>query len=136
MKKILALTSVLSMAGCSTLMNGTSQEINVTTFTLQNSDIKVESSDTEYVDTLPATLHIYPSDKKLPLTITTLGECVQPNKVTLRKELADYYWLNALNGFGFFVDYATGAMWQYPESAQIEVHSKEYCVDKTASLNK
>jgi hypothetical protein len=53
----------------------------------------------------------------------------------LRKELADYYWLNIFNGVGFFVDYATGAMWKYPESAQIRTYRKDHCGETAASLN-
>ena len=92
-----------------------------------SSDIKVESSATKEIKTLPATIYIYPDDIKAAITITPVGDCIKSNHTILRKELATSYWLNVFNVVGFFIDYSTGAMWQYPESIKIGVYRKDHC---------
>lgn len=133
MKKVLTFIAILGLTGCSTILNGTNQEIKVTASNLGNGSIEVASSGTQYVETLPVLLQTHPSDKKTPITISTVGSCIHPNKIILRTQLSNYYWLNVLNGFGFFIDYATGSMWQYPETAKIEVRRKDYCQESPST---
>jgi len=109
------------------MFNGTSQTIKASTSSFQNSNIQVTSPTGQYVKSLPSELHIPPVEHKLPITVTTIGDCIKPNTVVVYKELADSYWLNILNGIGFFIDYATGAMWQYPESVKIGIYRKDHC---------
>jgi len=127
MKKVLSFIVMFGLTGCSTMFNGTNQKINVTATNLDSENIKVTSSNIQYIETLPATLHTHPSDRKPPITISTIGDCINPGQIILRTKLADSYWLNVLNGIGFFIDFATGSMWQYPEAVQIEVRRKDYC---------
>jgi hypothetical protein len=129
MKKVLCFITIVGLTGCSTILNGTNQKISVTSTNHDSENIKVTSSNIEYIETLPATLHAHPGDRKAPITISTIGNCINHSQIILRTKLADSYWLNAFNGIGFFIDYATGSMWQYPETAQIEVRRKDYCQD-------
>ncbi len=127
MKKSLIAITLLCLTGCSTMFNGTSQTIQASTASFKNSDILVTLPTTQYVKPLPSELNIPPLESKLPITITPIGDCIKPIKVAVHKELANSYWLNALNGIGFFIDYATGAMWQYPESVKVGVYRKDHC---------
>ena len=134
MRNVLLGSAIIGLAGCSTLINGTQQTITVTSLNYNNSKIQIETPSNKSIEVLPAQLYIYPSDKKPPLTITTIGNCIKPDKVILRKQLADHYWLNIFNGVGFFVDYATGAMWQYPKSTKIHTYRKDHCSEINHSL--
>ena len=124
---------IFGLAGCSTILNGTTQSINVATSSLDIENVIIESSGIHYRETLPTTLHIDSIDKNYPITISTTGNCINPNKIKLRKQIAHTYWLNAFNGFGFFIDYATGSMWQYQDEVRFDVRRKDYCQEKTTS---
>ena len=135
MRIALLTSTLLALTGCSTIINGTHQTITITSLNYNNSNIQIESSSNKSIKALPAKLDIYPSNEKPPLTITSIGNCIKPDKVILRKQLADHYWLNIFNGVGFFVDYATGAMWQYPASAEIHTYRKDHCTEIPYSLS-
>ncbi len=100
----------------------------------ENIDIKVQAVNQRVSNRLPANLPVYAGNAKAPITVTISQSCYEPTSVTLRKELADSYWLNVFNGIGFFVDYATGAMWQYPEEVVVRVSKIGYCTEETANL--
>jgi len=120
------------------MINGTDQTINISGPTyipdVYNAKVEIKSDIATYNSQLPTQIAVYPESKKFPITITTLSECLTKKTVIIRKELASTYWLNVLNGFGFFVDYATGAMWQYPEQTLINTQRIDFCDDKTANL--
>lgn len=53
------------------------------------------------------------------ITIRKAG--YKDQKLVLRREVDDLYWINVYNLFGFLVDFATGAMWDYgPKTAQLQ----------------
>ncbi len=138
MKKILTSIAVVVLTGCSTMINGTDQTIKISgpkyIPDLYNAKVEIKSDTLTYTRSLPAQISVYPESKKLPLTITTVSDCLIDESITIRKELASAYWLNVFNGFGFFVDYATGAMWQYPEETLFHVQRRDLCEEITANL--
>ncbi len=134
MKKVITGLAILAISGCSTMINGTSQSIALMSNDFENIDIKVQAVNQRVSNRLPANLPVYAGNAKAPITVTISQSCYEPTSVTLRKELADSYWLNVFNGIGFFVDYATGAMWQYPEEVVVRVSKIGYCTEETANL--
>lgn len=136
MKHLIAIVLTALLSGCSTMINGTSQEIVISSDSYEVSDIEIVQGKNKTDTTIPAWMTLYPEDKSMPITVTTQGECVHSKSTTLRKSVAKSYWLNIFNIVGFFIDDATGAMWQYPESTQIHVSKDYQCIRGLAATTK
>jgi hypothetical protein len=135
MKHILLLVSITLITGCSTMINGTSQKLTVIPQNGQSIAVDVIHGDKKYSTSIPTEITLYPGDIQGSIQVITKGDCVSPQSIVVRKELADAYWLNLFNLFGFIVDEATGAMWQYPEKATIQVNLSHDCLSKLAAPN-
>lgn len=136
MKKLIAIALTASLSGCSTMINGTSQEIVISSDSYELSDIEIVQGKNKTDTTIPAWMTLYAEDKGVLITVTTQGECVHSESTTLRKSVAKSYWLNIFNIVGFFIDDATGAMWQYPERTRLHVSKDYQCMLGLASTTK
>lgn len=136
MYKLIALALMFFVSGCSTLINGTSQEVTIVGGNFQSTEIEIVQGTNMKQSSIPAWIQLYPEDKNAAITVTTKGDCVSPYSVVLRREIATAYWLNIFNIVGFFIDDATGAMWQFPDSAIIQVSKDHQCLADLAATTK
>ena len=136
MYKLIAPVFTLLLSGCSTMINGTNQEIVISSDNYEVSDIEIVQGKHKTDTTIPAWMTLYPEDKNMPIIVTTQGECVHSKSTTLRKSISKSYWLNIFNIVGFFIDDATGAMWQYPERTRIQVRKDYQCILGLAATTK
>jgi hypothetical protein len=136
MKHLIAIVLTALLSGCSTMINGTSQEIVISSDSYEVSDIEIVQGKNKTETSIPAWVTLHPEDKGSPIIVTTEGKCVHSESTTLRKGVAKSYWLNIFNIVGFFIDDATGAMWQYPERTRIQVRKDYQCILGLAATTK
>ena len=117
-------------------MNGTSQKITIGSDSYLSSEIEIVQGNNKQRSSIPEWITLYPEDKYVPIKITTIGECIRPKSHILRREVAGAYWLNVFNIVGFFIDDATGAMWQYPDEVILEVSRDHECFMNMATTTK
>ena len=127
MKVLLSLYCCLALAGCSTMVNGVNREISLNNSHMSKINTTLEYNDTKRSVEMPLTLNMYSDNSRPFLSIAISDECYESKQYDIQSKLAVSYWLNVFNIFGFFVDYATGAMWQLPESVILPVNRLENC---------
>ena len=127
MKKLLATIAVVSLAGCSTMFNEPEQQVILDGYGNHNVPVSILTSAGTYKDVTPAVLKIQPGMRSSDYIIQVDEPCYGVSSVVVKKELAASYWLNSLNIVGFFIDFATGAMWNYEEKVMIPLQSTLDC---------
>ena len=136
MYKLVILTLTLLATGCSTILNGTSQKVTIGSDSYLSSEIEIVQGNKKQLSSIPEWITLYPEDKYVPIKITTTGECIRSKSHILRREVAGAYWLNVFNIVGFFIDDATGAMWQFPDEVILEVSRDHECFMNMATTTK
>ena len=133
MKVVAIFLLVLSVSGCSTLINGTDQVVTVDNYYNERKTIKVLTPQVDYQDTMPARVYVSGGIQTGEYLIQVEEECVTKQVIRIPKSLRFSYWLNVFNVVGFFVDYSTGAMWEYPEKFHVPVSYAQDCRNQTAN---
>lgn len=111
------------------MVNGVDQEVRLYNSHMTKINAVLEYDDTKSSVEIPSTLIMYPDNSRQFLSVSISDECYERKHHNIQSKLAISYWLNIFNIFGFFVDYATGAMWQLPERVIIPVNRLENCVN-------
>jgi hypothetical protein len=133
MKNIIIIALLIMASGCSTLMNGTDQAVKIDNHFNVKEPIKVYTPHSEYLDIMPTRINISSGVQSGQYSIKLDNGCSYEQKLNLNKTLRGSYWLNLFNVFGFFVDYATGAMWAYPEKVYMATSGGTICKQNVAS---
>ncbi len=118
MKKLniyLVLPILLMLCGCSTVMNSTTQEIEIIS-TPPNAKLTIDG---RRFGTTPQIVNI---ERGSNHTVKLELPGHDSYEILLTTKLSDWVWLNALNGFipGFTIDFLNGAMYNlHPSSLNI-----------------
>lgn len=120
MKQVLGFLSIVCMAGfllggCSTILNGSTQKINVATEGGKKYAALVDGVKYD----VPAVIEVKRENKD---KIISLQECPD-QKTLLHKEVSGTFFVNILSGgaFGSTTDYASGDMWKYePDNVTVK----------------
>jgi hypothetical protein len=133
LKSLAAITSILCLTACSTMFNNGSQSLmlNASDGT-QGIKVNVAGPDGAYPTTLPATLATAKSSFQ-DLSVTVTDKCYDATTTKVAKSITPSYWANILNGWGFVIDWATGAMWNYNNNTSVIVNKKDSCSSKVAA---
>jgi hypothetical protein len=114
------LTAILFLSGCATMFSGKTQSVN---FTSTPSGAKVFIDNQELVTPATATL----SRKDRP-RVTFQKEGYRDLVLDMGVQATDINnntWWNVFNfGYGFIVDWVTGAIWQYHEQNHVVLEQK------------
>jgi len=129
MKLILGLYCCISLVGCSTMMNGVNKEVKVVNSDMAGLSVIIEYDGVKTSEEIPSTFTLFPDKERQSISIAISDGCYEEKTHKIQSQLAISYWLNVLNIIGFFVDYATGAMWQLPEYVILPVNRLENCVN-------
>jgi len=114
-KSLLVATAVVGsvlFSGCATILDGTIQQINVTS----NKHVDIEIDGKPY--TVPGVISLKKENKDLILKVDD-DKCKQT--ILLHKKVSPTFFVNILSGgvFGSTTDYSTGAMWKYDDNVNI-----------------
>ncbi|PHR60633.1 MAG: hypothetical protein COA43_05635 [Robiginitomaculum sp.] len=119
---LLALT--VSLSACSTIVNGSNQELHFDTASVEGADCVLTGGSKQSVDesfTTPAVVTVPRSKKPLKARCTMNGYHAGTKTITSTYEAATAGNL-LLGGFiGAGVDAATGALYKYPEAISIKM---------------
>ncbi len=132
-KSLISSAAILSLAACSTMFNNGSQSLM-----LMSSDgtegvkVNVSGPDGSYATKLPATIASSSSSFD-ELTVTVTDKCYDNTTTNISSSVTPSYWANILNGYGFIIDWATGAMWNYDNNTSVIVNKKDSCSSKVAA---
>tara|TARA_B110000196_G_scaffold250920_1_gene220284 strand:- start:434 stop:829 length:396 start_codon:yes stop_codon:yes gene_type:complete len=126
--KVLAATSaILSLTACSTMFNNGSQSLMLNSSNgSEGIKVNVTGPDGSYPTTLPATVASSKSSFA-DLSVTVTDKCYDSTQTNVSKSVTPSYWANILNGYGFVIDWATGAMWKYDNNTSVIVNKKDNC---------
>ncbi len=127
MKKVITGLAVLALSGCSTMFNDSEQNVRLDSYGNYNVPISILTPSGTYKDVTPTIINIQLGARSSDYIVQVDEPCYGVTKVVVKKELATSYWLNSLNLVGFFIDYATGAMWGYEEKVMVPVQRTLNC---------
>ena len=133
MKNTFIIIISIMLSACSTLINGTNQTVTIDNYYNENEAVKVYTPHSDYVDTMPARLHISGGVQGGEYSVQMKNECYDQQRLHINKTLRSSYWLNLFNVVGFFVDYSTGAMWEYPSKMHMPMSRDEACFSSLAT---
>jgi len=108
---------LIIFSGCATMVNTTSQEIELKT-TPANAKITIDG---KKFGTSPQKVNVERSQDHV---IRFELDGYEPYEIQVTQKMSMWFWLNALNGFlpGMTIDYFTGAMYDlYPEQISSEL---------------
>jgi hypothetical protein len=122
---MVALGSVcFAQFGCATLFSNSNETIIIRGSTDEAAEVRVEAPTSTYKSKLPVTYTGKPSGAK-SVTVVLTDECYEPTSVTVDTSINTTAWLNLLNGWGFLVDWITGAIWDYEGNTLMQLQKKE-----------
>jgi hypothetical protein len=134
MKRVLILLCLTLISGCSTLINGTDQVVIIDNYYKEKEQIRVYTPYSDYLDIMPAKLHISGGVQGgRGYSVQFTNECYSQQYFQVDRSLRGSYWLNILNVVGFFVDFGTGAMWEYPSILRMPMGRDEVCFSGLAT---
>ena len=96
-----------------------------------NVPISIHTPSGTYKDITPTILNIQPGVSSGDYIIQVDEPCFGMTNIVIKRDLAGSYWLNSFNLIGFFIDHATGAMWNYQEKVMVPIQIAKNC--ETAS---
>jgi hypothetical protein len=98
----------------------------------QGIKVNVAGPSGSYPTTLPATI-VSSRSSFTDLSVTVADKCYDYTSTTVSKSITPSYWANILNIYGFVIDWATGAMWNYNNNTSVIVNKKDSCSSKVAA---
>ena len=128
MKKLFAISLLLSICSCSTMFNSGTQSISVVAAEGEEGiAIEVKTPDGVYKSKLPATVITSPSTFN-PTEIRVSDKCYEGTIVQINRSVAPSFYANIFNyGVGFIIDPLTGAMWKLNSHTIVPLEKREKC---------
>ena len=120
-ESLVVLVVVGALGGCSTIVNGSSQQISVQTPNANGASCELKSPDGQYFLTTPGTVTVAKSKHNLAVKCTKDG--FSDGITTITSTFEGMTLGNVLIGgvIGVGIDAASGAMNQYPNSIQVQM---------------
>jgi len=129
MKKLsilLLATSILS--GCASIIEGQSQNINITTSNNKNVDARIFTKSGIQEIKLPHHMTVQKNSQDITIHVKD-GTCNKESTTVVKSRLEPWFWGNLITGgiVGSTTDSVTGAMWKYDETVIVHVDEKNSC---------
>ncbi len=105
--------SGLLLSACATMFADRDQTITLNPSQEAGNGAEVlvtSSSGTQRVQ-LPATINVQGAEDRVVVRVQ--DERYEPAESRVGRSVRGVYWVNILNGWGFLIDYLTGAMWRH-----------------------
>lgn len=125
MKKISFLVIIFSFVfGCASMFGESQQMISIETHNGEKAKAKIETPDSTFVKEIPADITINKGWGSVKVTVE--DECYLRTSEEVGDSIEPSFWLNIFNAYvGFFIDAATGAMWEYDSSTVVTLQEKD-----------
>ena len=127
-KIVLSLTGIMLLSGCSTIIEGSTQTVNLSTGMDKQIHAVITSSGGTMPVILPQALAVNKSSNDLVINIKD-GNCVLPSTTIVKSHLNPWFWGNIIIGglIGSTTDSASGAAWEYDNNILVNVALKDEC---------
>lgn len=127
-KIVLSLMGIMLLSGCSTIIEGSTQTVNISTGMDKQIHAVITSSNGTMPVILPQALAVNKSSNDLVINIKD-GNCVLPSTTIVKSHLNPWFWGNIIFGgvIGSTTDSASGAAWEYDNNILVNVALKDGC---------
>lgn len=129
MKKALTMLLIATtLSGCSSIVKGSRQTINISTSTGKQADAVITTSTGQQNIVLPQAVSV--KDDNMDITVSVKEtRCNNASTTIVQSRLHPWFWGNLILGglFGSTTDSVTGSMWTYDESVIVNVTEKDQC---------
>lgn len=127
-KYVVILLTATILSGCSSIVKGSRQTINMSTSTGKQADVVITTEEGQQSLTLPSAITVKDSSKDIVVNVQE-SKCNNSSSTTIRSRLHPWFWGNIILGglLGSTTDSVTGSMWTYDENTIINVTEKEQC---------
>lgn len=127
-KIVLSLMGIMLLSGCSTIIEGSTQTVNISTGMDKQIHAVITSSSGTMPVILPQALAVNKSSNDLVINIKD-GNCVLPSTTIVKSHLNPWFWGNIIFGglIGSTTDSASGAAWEYDNNILVNVALKDGC---------
>lgn len=127
-KIVLSLTGIMLLSGCSTIIEGSTQTVNISTGMDKQIHAVITSSGGTMPVILPQALAVNKSSNDIVINIKD-GNCVLPSTTIVKSHLNPWFWGNIIFGgvIGSTTDSASGAAWEYDNNILVNVALKDGC---------
>ena len=129
MKKIFVIAiSIMSLYGCASIIDGKSQNVNLVPSTGSKVPATVVSPSGVQEVTLPTVIHTSRSNEDIVVKIEE-DSCYEESTQAVQSNVNPMILGNVITGglLGSTTDFATGAAWEYDNTAVIYVNKKDTC---------
>lgn len=116
------------LSGCSTIIEGSKQTVNISTGMDKQIRAVVTSSDGTMPVMLPQAVAVDKSSNDIVINIKDSG-CVLPSTTIVKSHLNPWFWGNIIFGglLGSTTDSVSGAAWEYDNNILVNVALKDDC---------
>ncbi len=127
-KLILVLMTASILSGCSSIVKGSRQTINISTSTGKQAEAVITTSTGQQNVVLPQAVPVKTSSTDITVNIKET-RCNNASTTVMQSRLHPWFWGNLIFGgiLGSTTDAATGSMWSYDESVIVNVTEKDSC---------
>ena len=127
-KLILVLMTASILSGCSSIVKGSRQTINISTSTGKQAEAFIHTSSGEQYVVIPRSISVKTSSDDIIIDIKET-RCNATSSTIIQSRLHPWFWGNVIFGgvLGSTTDAATGSMWSYDESIIVNVAEKDSC---------
>jgi hypothetical protein len=119
---ILAIITLLTISGCSTFFNTTTQEIELNS-NPQNAKVTVDGK------SYGRTPQVISIERGVNHEVKFELDGFEPYETQITRQMSNWFWFNALNGFipGMSIDLLTGAMYSlFPDEMVAELNPEKF----------
>ena len=116
------------LSGCSSIVKGSRQTINISTSTGKQADAVITTSEGQQNITLPRSVSVKTTSGDIVVDVKET-RCNTSSSTVIQSRLHPWFWGNVILGgvFGSTTDAATGSMWSYDDSIIVNVAEKDSC---------
>lgn len=127
-KLILVLMTASILSGCSSIVKGSRQTINISTSTGKQAEAVITTSTGQQNVVLPQAVPVKTSSTDITVNIKET-RCNNASTTIVQSRLHPWFWGNVIIGglLGSTTDSVTGSMWAYDESVIVNVTEKDSC---------
>ncbi len=124
MKKLMLIFVVAPLVGCATIMDGTSQNVNLTTSNGRRTNATIYTANGVRQTQIPQTINVQKSKRDI---IVKVNNRYNTETTTVPSKMNNWFWGNIILGgfFGSTTDSASGAMWEYDDNVIVQVNEPE-----------
>lgn len=114
----------VSVLGCASMFGESQQLISIETNTGEKAKAKIETSDSTFIKEIPAEITVNKGWGSVKVTVE--DECYLRTTQDVGDSIEPAFWLNIFNFYlGWFIDLATGSMWEYDSSTVVTLQEKD-----------